>query len=239
MKPDKQHQADLAAALDQQESGLRARLAIRDYQSPDYLASEVLVSLIRLRHGAPEGVGAAIVEVLNSRLTSLAGSFFAKHGKPRQGESIVEEAVNAVWVAVLAAQEPVGDSFAEMRFLPFVSARLTDLVRRAIVRDRNTVATAELAPIGQDGEITSFEESIPIDGEDQPEKEFERKRLMTRLAADMAALSKKERIAVYFRLECQFEWRRIAELMDCSIPTARKHYKDGYARLNKTMDGQK
>lgn len=238
MKTDSTHQKTFEQAAKQTEEELRRRLAVEDYNDPKYLPSEVLVSFFKLRFGQAVRLLDAIVSTLDGRIVGLVERFFrARPGALRGGDAAKEDAVSSVWEALSADNEPVGQGFAEVRFLPFVDRKLKDFLRQARRQERNTTLFSQMEPEQVDGEQVAFENTVAADDEDQPESEAERNALKARLERLMTTdLPEKQKLAVYFRLEHGYEWKRVAELLQCSIPTARNHYKLGKQRLLGELD---
>lgn len=238
MKTDSTHQKTLEQAAKQTEEELRQRLTIEDYRDAKYLPSEVLVSFFKLRFGKATGLLAVIVSTLNGRLVAMVERFFmARPGALRGVDEAKQDAVSSVWEALSADEEPAGQGFAEVRFLPFVDRKLKDFLRQARRQERNTTLFSQLEPQQVDGEQVPFENTLAGDDEDQPESEAERKELKERLEKLMTrGLPEKQRIAVSLRVVLGYEWKKVAELLQCSIPTARNHYKLGKQRLLGELD---
>jgi DNA-directed RNA polymerase specialized sigma24 family protein len=49
-------------------------------------------------------------------------------------------------------------------------------------------------------------------------------------------LPKRERDAFYFREEFKYEWAKVAELLGCSVPTARKYRDQAMDKLKGAME---
>jgi DNA-directed RNA polymerase specialized sigma24 family protein len=238
LKPDSTHQRTLEQASQQSEDELRDRLGVEGYNDPNYLPSEVLVSFVKLQFGRASGLLDAIVARLNGRILALVRKFLkTRAGALRGGDKVEEDATNSVWVALAANDEPVGEAFAEVRFLPFVHRRLTDFVRQARRQQGDSVLFCQLDPKTVDGEDVAFEDTLAADAADQPESEVARNQLRERLTRLLTTeMPKKEKLAVYFRIELGYDWKKAAELMDCSVPTARKYYALGVQRLLGELD---
>ena len=50
------------------------------------------------------------------------------------------------------------------------------------------------------------------------------------------AQARVERNAFYFRAEFKYEWKKVAELLGCSIPTARKYFDGAMEKLEGALD---
>lgn len=233
MKPDSNHQKVLDEAAQQSDDELRRRLQLKGYHDPAFLPSEVLVSFFKLQLGRGSGLQDAIIGKLNSRILGLVEDLLDTRGKGVRGsEQLAEDATNAVWEALLKDDKPVGRGFAEIRFLIFVKRRLSDFLSAARTQQGDATLMSELDQTDEDGEEVAFEDIVAGDKGDQPENEAMRKQLKERLTRMLAIdMPKKEKLAVYFRLELDYDWKRTADLMGCTIPTARKYYALGVKRL--------
>jgi hypothetical protein len=237
VKPDPTHQKSLNQIVLVADSELRRRLAVKGYKAPDFVAAEVLASLVKLRHGKSSGLMDVIAAALNERIVMLVERFFRKNpGVLRESSETLVDATVAVWAGLLKDKEALSCGYAEVRFLMFVEARLVDFVRKESSDDGDNISLADIGPEMHDGEAVSFENALPADEDDQPENEAERNKLKAKLEAAYLRLPKPERSAVYFRLECEFDWKKTADLMECSKPTARKYYAQGVARLKGELD---
>lgn len=243
MNPDPIHQKTLEQAAQQPEGELRRRLAVKNYKDPDFLPSEVLSSFIKLRFGKSSRLLDAIVSTLTSRVVILVGRFFKKSpGVLRGGEEAKKDAAAAVMTAIVADQRPLGCGFAEIRFAPFVERRLLDFVEKERGEEKETEVFSDVSPGKVDGddeaEEVLFEQTVAGSAADLPENEAYRKEMKERLARAYATMPKLEKLAVYLRLEHEYKWDKTAQLMKCSVPTARKYYDQGIARLNGEMDDE-
>lgn len=232
------HQETLEQAAQQTDEELRRRLAITDYHDPDYVPSEVLVSMVKLRFRKDTRLLDAIVPKLHGRIVAMVRKFFsAGTGFLRGGDAVQEEAVSSVWVEVATDQTPVGQGFAEQRFGMFVRRRLVDFVRQARAEERGTVLLSQLAPQNVEGDQVPFEENIEGDEDDGPESEAQRNQLRDRLMGMLVNdVRDEEKQAVYYRLEQGYPWKTAAKFMNCTIPTARKYYASGVKRLLEELD---
>src|SRR5258706_15747903 len=118
VRPDPKHQASLQALIKLEASEIRRRIDLDDYRAPNYVASEVLASLVRARFGKDSGVLDRAGAVLYRRLMTLIDRYFEKNP---QWKSIVstssetlKDATGASWLTLLTDKNRV--SFAEVRF---------------------------------------------------------------------------------------------------------------------------
>lgn len=233
LKPDSNHQKVLEQAAQQSDDELRQRLEVKDYSDPAFLPSEVLVSFFKLQFGRASGLLDAVIGKLNGRILGLVKKLLETRGKGLRGaDQLEEDATNAVWEALLKDKEPVGRGFAEIRLLLFVKRRLSDFVAASRTQQGEAVLMSALDEMEENGEEASFEDTVAGDKSDQPENEAMRKQLKMRLTQMLAIdMPKKEKLAVYFRLEQDYDWKKTADLMGLTIPTARKYYALGVKRL--------
>lgn len=233
MTPDSNHQKTLEQAQQQTDDELRQRLKVEDYQDARYLPSEVLASFFKLRFREATRLLDVINSTLHGRIVGLVERFFrARPGALRGGDAAKQDAVGAVWQAIAGDEEPVGEGFAEVRFLVFVDRKLKDFLRQARRHERRNLLYSQVEPEEVGGEQVQFEDTLTADEEDQPEAQAARNAVQDKLTRLLASgIPEKQKLAVYYRLEQGYDWKRTAELMDCSIPTARKYYNLGLKRL--------
>jgi hypothetical protein len=238
IQPDPTHQANLNAVLKLTTQEIRRRLDIEDYRDSDYVASEVLVSMIRARFGKSSGLLDRAGAVLYKRLMKLISSYFAKNPNWRpvidSSSETLKEASSTCWLALLSDTNPV--TFAEVRFLPWVEARTLDFLRQQVAHKNQTLSLETMGNKENDGEMVAFANLLEDDEEDEPEAVFDRQQLEARLNAKWWSLEPLARKAVYYRLECEYEWKKVAEFLKCSVPTARKHYKTGLKQLEGAIE---
>lgn len=243
MNRDTNHQKTLEKAEQQPEEELRRRLGIKNYKDPDFLPSEVLSSFIKLRFGKTSRLLDVTISTLTARVVILVERFFKKSpGVLRGYDEAKKDAAATVVAAIVADQKPLGCGFAEIRFAPFVECRLLDFVEKERGEERETKVFSDLSPGKVDGddegEEVPFEQTVAGSAADQPEDEAYRNEMKEGLARAFAIMPKLEKLAVYFRLEQRYKWEKTAQLMKCSVPTARKYYDQGIARLNGEMDDE-
>jgi DNA-directed RNA polymerase specialized sigma24 family protein len=146
----------------------------------------------------------------------------------------VADAAQSAWLVLLKDPTPV--SFAEVRFLPWLEARLIDYLRAQTALKNQHISTDEMEAIDEDGNTVSIESTFGGDPLDQPDEELDRKALEKRLTKKWSGMDKKIRNAVFFRLEMNYDWPTVAKFLKCSIPTARTYYQIGLKRLKGEME---
>lgn len=178
-----------------------------------------------------------IIAKLNGRIVAMVRKFFGRMPSVLRGEeSMQQDAASSVWEGLLEDESPVGEGFAEQRFVLFVHGKLVDFLRTELTQERGSVLLSQLSPENVEEEAVAFEDNQAADVDDQPENEAQRNELRDRLTRMMGRMPKKEKLAVYFRLEQGYDWERTARFMNCSVPTARKYYALGVKRLQGELD---
>lgn len=216
---------------------IRRRIAVQDRTDPDYVSSEVLSSLVRVRYG-----GAAVLDVaaraLYARVMSGVERYLRQNPKwdalAASSSETVAEATSSAWAALITDKAPV--SLAEVRFWPFIEARALDYLRAQLAHKNTMVVPLEtMGATDEEGNEVAFENTLAADEDEQPEAMLQRKLLAEALHKAYVEMPAIERRAVFMRLECQYGWDEVARLLKCSVPTARKHYNNGVARLMGAM----
>lgn len=235
--PDPKHEASRKALVKLDATELRRRIDIDDYRHADYVSSEVLASLVRANYGQLSGVLDYAVAKLYARLMTLIDRYFVKNPKwykiVQSSSETLEEATSEAWVALLTDKTAV--SFAEVRFLKWVEARTLDFLRQQLTKTNQMVSLETMSAKDDDGNEAAFENSLEDHEDNSPQAILERERLKAKLNALWMGFERLVRNAVYYRLECEYDWPKVAKLLGCSVPTARKHYKIGIERLNKEL----
>ena len=218
-----------------------ASIAIDDYKDPNYVPSEVLAMLVRSgsSHGTP--LREAATAALNRRVLSIVhGLIRGVQRWSRFGgrEVVVEDAVQTVFLKLLSNPSVISNS--EVCFAVFVKDRTTDYIRSLTTRKASSLSYDALASPDQedeDGRSDSFFDTVADPAAITPEEFALRRELHARVEATYLGLPRMQRLAIYFRLEYgphlerELEWEEVAKLMECSVPTARKHYRAGVETL--------
>jgi DNA-directed RNA polymerase specialized sigma24 family protein len=216
------------------EAEIRRRITIAKFNDAEFVASEVLVSLVRMRYGQGRGLLDRIVHELYGRLMRLIKQYFGKnpqwYGIVSASSEALREATSAAWEVL--NKDPNRVSFAEVRFLPWVEARTEDYLQAQLAQKNSMTSYDARATADEDGNAMGPENPLTGDEQDVPERAFERKELSQHLQGLMMSWEPAVRHAVYFRLECDYDWEQVADLMGVSKPTARKYYNIGIERLN-------
>lgn len=229
--PDHELQLKIVHGLDAVE--LKRRIAIGSHAHPNYLASEVLATLIRTRYREAERVVDEAVAELNRRIQILAGKrlrgMHAWGDVVKRGSTMVADTIDYVWEKLLADTSPVSNC--EVRFAIFVRDRVDDFMRHQL-RLKNSMQSVDAMTVtGEDGADSPAIETEEDYGTETPEEAAIRAQTTARLLAQLMGLPCKERDAFLFRAEFKYEWRKVAELLGCSIPTANQHHQRAMTKL--------
>jgi RNA polymerase sigma factor (sigma-70 family) len=191
---------------------------------PDYVSSEVLASLVRLRFERDNGLMDAAAAALHKRVVKGARSRIL--GRPtwrriygNKDTGIIDDAVTYFWEKFLADQQAVCN--AEVRFEVFWKNKTDDYMRHLLTEENTRPSLDALANVDDDGRSTPVAEQIEDDGP-SPEESAIVSQLAANLSDELLALPKRERNAFQFRCEYGYPWKKVAELLQCSIPTARE-----------------
>lgn len=208
--------------LDPQEC--KRQIAITDYRQPDYVASEVLASLIRARFGASTGVLGAATEALHRRVIEGAETRIRTKATWRQLEhnnsEIVPEAISYFWDKFLHDEQTVCN--AEVRFAVYLKNKVDDYMRHLLTDENTRPSVDDMGRTDEDGDDVEFIDTIEDANGQSPEETAMRGQLSTKIMSALMALPRRKRNAFYFRVECGYEWNKVALLLECSVPTARK-----------------
>lgn len=226
--PNHEQQLKIIHGLDAAE--LKRRIGIRDYQQSNYLASEVLATLIRSRYRESERVVDEAVVELNRRIQILVGKrlrFMSAWGDVvKRGSTMVEDTIDSVWEKLIADISPVSNC--EVRFAVFVQDRVDDFMRHQL-RLKNSMQSVDalVVPDEEDG-ATAAEE---VSEAETPEEIAIRSQTTANVRLALKVLPRMERNAFYFRTMSQYQWKKVAELLGCSIPTANQHHQRALTKL--------
>lgn len=210
-----------------------ALIAIDDHTQPNHVPSEVLAILVR----SSSSHGSRMREEAAAALTHRAFRYVSGmiHGTERwrffRGrDDVIEDAVSTVLLNLLADTSPISNS--EVRFGVFIKERTVDFLRSLMTQKASQPSYHAFAEQpDEDGRSDSFRDGVEDAAGETPEEVALREQLHARVEAAYLALPRMERLAVYFRLEQGEPWKRVAEFLDCSIPTARTHYDAGFEKL--------
>lgn len=217
--------------LDPQEC--KRQIAITDYRQPDYVVSEVLASMIRARFGANNGVLSAATEALHRRVVEGAGTRIRTKEAWRQLEhnnsEVVTEAISYFWDKFLDDEQAVCN--AEVRFVVYLKNKVDDYMRHLLTDENTRPSVEDVVGKDEDGDEVEFIDTVKDADGESPEEAAMRGQLSTKVMNALMSLRRRERNAFYFRVECEYKWKKVAELLGCSIPTARELVKNSLEKL--------
>lgn len=225
----------LVKAMAMPVASLLGAIQVRAHTSPQFIPSEVLVSLVRLKFGSPP-VQKAVALALNERIVRVTRWYLRKNAEwlpviDRSSESL-KELVNDLWLKLLGTRAAV--SFAEVRFLPYLECRILDWLKSQL-RIKNSVPAAEAleAPTDEDGATMSLVDQVPDDDVMPVQDQVELKQLLRGVERQLLKLPKSLRDAVYYCYELELSQEDAAKLMKCSDRSVRTYLKKALEVLRK------
>jgi len=231
---DPNHQKRLLAVQAATRDELTKLLGITNYKDPSYLDSEVLVSLLRLRHREAEGfvdkVGAVLYRRVFERITWLVPKKPLWRRAAKKDSEFVGEAASYFWEKLVEDlhEKKDGSSFSESRFKPYLRGHVTDYARQQLQKSDNRVKHLDDMRVGADEmegkEGTPYIETV---GDGRGDTTANVVEVTDAFWAYVAKLGEMERQAVVLRDVYGHDWDEITKEMGCSEPTARKHYRRG------------
>ncbi len=232
-KRDPNHTARQALLQSQPKAEWLRQVAITNYKDPDYVASEVLAALIRVRFGNDNGQLDSAVNALNRRIVSLSRKHIYTHpvwaSLAANNSELVIDAIQYLWGKLLSDTQEISNS--EVRFAIFLSNRVDDFMRHQLTYDNSMPSSNDSDTSNEDDESIKLIDTL-VDPEcETPEEYAIRVERKERVLKMMMGLPKLERNAFYYRKELEYDWPKVAELLGCSIPTAHKHYKSCVDKL--------
>jgi RNA polymerase sigma factor (sigma-70 family) len=101
-----------------------------------------------------------------------------------------------------------------------------------LLTDENTIPSVDdMDATDEDGDEVEFYEMVKDPNCESPEEAAMRAQLSAKITNALVALPRPERNAFYFRIECEYDWHKVADLLECSVPTARKLVKRSLDKL--------
>ena len=234
-KRETHHQAQLDSIPSLATSELPRRFGI-DHHHADHIASEVLATLVLNRVGQASGLTDTAAEALIKRIQSLVGKRWqGMKRRPevlRRGSQAFEDVLDYVWDKLLEEKGPFSN--AEYRFAVFVRDRVDDFLRH-LRAEKNSMDSVD-GMGGDDACATFTADDIADENAEAPEEALMRKQQSAKVNQALMVLPKRERDAFYFREEFKYEWAKVAELLACSVPTARKYRDQAMEKLKGAME---
>lgn len=229
------HQAQLDAIPSLAIAGLTSRFEL-GHQDPGHVASEVLATLVLNRVGQARGVTDAAAAALIKRIQSLVGKRWqGMKSRPevlRRGSEAFEEVLDYVWDKLLEERGPLSN--AEYRFAVYVGNRVDDFLRH-LRAEKNSMDSVD--GFGDEDEgATLGADDVEDENAENPEQTLMRKQQSAKVNRVLMDLPKHERDAFYFRDEFKYEWAQVADMLGCSVPTARKYRNQAMEKLTGAME---
>jgi len=222
-KRDPKHELSLNVLIKQNPDRIKQQLLIDDYHDSEYIPSEVLASLIRARYGFQSDLLGLITRVLHRRVIIGIHSCIRKNETLRSlamdNSELVQEAASYFWGKFFEDEQLVSNS--EVRFGVYLKDRVIDYMRYLLIEENTRESVDTFANVDDEGNSLNYIDTVEDDNNDSPEVEVIRLQEQSRIMAALINLPQKERNAFYFRVECEYDWMKVAKLLDCSIPTAR------------------
>jgi RNA polymerase sigma factor (sigma-70 family) len=108
-------------------------------------------------------------------------------------------------------------------------------MRHLLTQKNNMESIDTMTVDDKDGNQTPITEMVEDDDAETPEEIVMRIQQTSALRGMLMSLPRAERNAFFFRIECQYDWKKVAEFIGCSIPTARQHLKRSLEKLQGVM----
>jgi RNA polymerase sigma factor (sigma-70 family) len=233
LKPDPNHQRGCDQFTRLEAAEAKRRIAIESYQDADYVASEVLCALVRARFGQHNGLLDVIASALFARIVRLVGAYLRKNGQwgkvVRSSSETKKELVSYVWEKLLTDSAAV--CFAEVRFVPYVEARITDYLVSCLSRKNQAKSLDARQARDDEGSRRPAAELIEDEVTETPEAAVIRSQVSAALDQTLAMLEPLERRAIFFHVLLDCDWAVTAKHLGCSITTAKNHLKRGLQKL--------
>ncbi len=237
---DPNHERRLRQLLELSPEDCKRQIAITDYRQPDYVASEVLASLIRVRFGATTGILTAATEALHRRVVTGAEVRIrgkeAWHKLARNSSEVIAEAIAYFWDKFVHDQQSVCN--AEVCFAVYLRNKVDDYMKHLLTNENTMESIDDMEAEDEDGEEVKFITMVKDPNGTSPEQIAIRGQLSTKITSALMALPRRERNAFYFRVECEHDWQQVADLLECSVPTARKLVKRSLEKLQGALDDE-
>ena len=234
-KRETHHQIQLDSIPSIATSELSRRFGL-DHHHPDHIASEVLATLVLNRVGQASGVTDAAAEAIIKRIQSLVGKRWqGMKSRPeviRRGGQAFEDVLDYVWDKLLEEKGPLSN--AEYRFGIYVGNRVDDFLRH-LRAEKNSMDSVD-GMESEDDSATFTADDIEDDNAETPEEALMRKQQSGKVIQVLMDLPKLERDAFYFREEFKYEWAKVAAMLGCSVPTARKYRDQAMNKLKGAME---
>ncbi len=231
-----EHEVMLADLLSCTPTQLITRLAVKKHTATGFIASEVIVTLIRSGFGESAKTRNEIALALQGRILSALERFLRQnpqwYGVVDRDSEAKKEIPQEVWKVLMSTNAEV--SFAEVTFLEFLQKRFLDWFRsRTALKNSVPSIDSIVPPKDEDGEPVSLVGQIEDEDGLTPEEQVSLKQLIQKSQAALFTLPRKERNAIYFCFECEYTQAQAAEFMKTTERSVRTYLKSGLAKLRK------
>jgi RNA polymerase sigma factor (sigma-70 family) len=222
-KRDPKHEASLNTLIQLLPEHIHRLLLINDHHNSEYIASEVLASLVRARYGVQSDLLGLITRALHRRVIIGIHACIRRNETLRtlaiDNSELVQDTASYFWEKFFEDEQLVPNS--EVRFGVYLQDRVIDYMRHLLTEENTRESMDTFTSIDEEGNSSSYIDTVPDDLNDSPEINVMRLQDQSRLMSALVNLPQKERNAFYFRVECKYDWVKVAELLGCSIPKAR------------------
>jgi RNA polymerase sigma factor (sigma-70 family) len=229
-----QHEACLAEVFKMSNDQLIAALAIKKYDEPGYIPSEVLVTLARGRFGGCARVRNEVALTLNERLVMGLGIFLNQHlslhGVMTRSSESAAEAVAYVRERIFRSKVDV--SFPEVAFGPFLGTRFLDWFKSQLALKNSLPSIDALRPPqDDDGNELSLAGQVADEVGLTPEEKLERKQTILKCRAAVLRLTENQRTALTWCVVHDMTHKQAAALMGLSESSVQKYVKSALEAL--------
>jgi len=216
----------------------KRQIGVHKHTADDYVASEVLASLVRLRFGKETGVLDAITAELHRRVIRAVEKRVWALGKwyglMRNDSEIVAEAAQYFWDIFLKDEQQVCN--AEVRFAVYLNDRLDDFRRHLLTQKNSQKSVDGMSEADDDGSNGAYIDAVEDPTAETLEEIATRVQKSKHLTSILVALPQKQRNAFYYRVAFGYEWKTVADLLKCSIPTARSYVASSMEQLQGALE---
>lgn len=224
---DPNHEQRLQGLLTLNADECKRQITVSDYRKHNYVASEVLASIIRLRYGQSTGVLHAATEELHRRVVKMVEiQTHQRHVDiwnelKRNCSEVVVDAISYFWTTFIADKQAVCN--AEVRFAVYLQNKVDDYMKHLLIEENTRTSVDDMAAADEDGDEADFIDTVDDTLSESPEEFAIRMQKSEKINNALMSLPRIERNAFYFRIECEYDWETVAKFLGCSIPVARQH----------------
>lgn len=216
----------------------KRQIGVRKHTDDGYVASEVLASLVRLRFGKETGVLDAATAELHRRIIKAVEirvwALGKWYGLMRNDSEIVVEAAQYFWDIFLKDEQQVCN--AEVRFVVYLNDRLDDFRRHLMTQKNSQKSVEDIGEVDDDGSEGAYIDAVGDPTAETLEEIATRVQKSKHLTSILVALPQKQRNAFYYRVAFGYDWKTVAELLKCSIPTARSYVASSIEQLQGALE---